>query len=89
MVTGPSAASARTDGARRFAIGICSGKFVSLRAQERVVATREEVERLPDHGRLDHGAARELPFERLAPEARRARPDPDVRRRRPLGLHPD
>ena len=30
MVTGPAAASARTDGARRFAVDDSDGKFVSL-----------------------------------------------------------
>ena len=64
-------------------------RLAQRRAEERVVAPRDEVQRLPHHRRLDDGAARELALERLAPEARRARPDADVRRRRPLRLHPD
>src|SRR5215213_1077115 len=57
--------------------------------KERVVARRDEAQRLPHHGGLEDGASRELALERLAPEARRARPDADVRRRRPLRLHSD
>ena len=64
-------------------------RLAERRAEERVVAPCDEVQRLPHHGRLDDGGARELALERLAPEARRARPDADVRRRRPLRLHPD
>jgi len=91
MVTGPAAASARIDGARRFAlrqlireIGLAQG-----RTQECVVTPRDEVQRLPHHGRLDDGGARKVALERLAPKARRPSPDADVGRRRPLRLHPN
>ncbi len=55
-------------------------RLTQRRAQERVVMPRDQVQRLPHHRRLDHGATRELALERLAPEARRARPDAEVRR---------
>jgi hypothetical protein len=47
------------------------------------------MERLPHHERLDDAPAHELALERRAPKADRPRPDPDVRRRGPLRLHPD
>jgi hypothetical protein len=47
------------------------------------------VKRLSHQVRLDDGAACELALERLAFEARRARPDADVGRLRRLRLHPD
>ena len=59
------------------------------RAEEPVVPQSDEMQRLPHHRRLDHRPTRELALERLAPEARRARPDADIRRRRPLRLHAD
>ena len=58
-------------------------------AEERVVTPRDEMKRLTNHRGLDHGATCELALERFAPEARRACPDADVRRRRPLRLHSD
>src|SRR5690242_13886029 len=59
------------------------------RAEQRIIVLRDEVQRLPHDGRLDDGAARELTLERVAFEARRACPDPDVRSGGPLRLHPD
>ena len=47
------------------------------------------MQRLSHHGRLDDRRVRELALERLAPEARRSRPDADVRGRRPLRLETD
>ena len=64
-------------------------RLAERRAQQRVVPSRDEVQRLPHHGRLDDLAARELPLERRAPEDRRPRPDPDIRCLRPLRLHPN
>jgi len=57
--------------------------------EQRVVGPRDEVQRLPHHRRLDDVPALELALQRAAPEAGRARPDADVRRRRPLRLQPD
>ena len=90
VVTGP-----RGERAHRRREALRDGRLVrevrlaERRPEERVVTPRDEVQRLPHHGRLDDGGARELALERLAPEARGARPDADVRRRRPLRLHPD
>ena len=58
-------------------------------AEQRVVVPADEVQRLPHHRCLHDRPAREQALERLAPETHRARPDPDVGRRRPLRLHPD
>jgi hypothetical protein len=63
-------------------------RLAERRTDEPVVAPCHQVQRLPHHGRSDDGGTHELTLERLAPEARRARPDPDVRRRRRLRLHP-
>ena len=50
------------------------------RAEEPVVPPGDEMQRLPHHRCLEDGAACELALERLPPEARRTRPDADVRR---------
>ena len=52
-----------------------------------IVATRDEVERVPHQRRLHDVAGEERALERLALEGRRARPDADIRRGRPLRLH--
>ncbi len=56
--------------------------------EDGVVAPRDEVQRPAHQRRLQHETAPDRALERLAPEAGGAAPDPDVRRRRPLGLHP-
>jgi hypothetical protein len=57
--------------------------------EERVVTFREEVQRLSHDVRLDDGDAGQVALERLAPEARRPRPDANVRGLWRLRLHPD
>src|SRR5215210_3413600 len=64
-------------------------RLAHRRAKKRVVVRRDEVQSLPHHGGLEDAASSELALERLAPEARRARPDADVRGRGPLRLHSD
>ena len=59
------------------------------RPDERIVAPRDEVQRLPHRGRPDDRGLPEQALERPAPEPRRARPDADVRSLRRLRLHPD
>ena len=67
-----------------------TGVRLALRcAYQRIVASRHEMQRLPHRRRLDDRRSSQLALERLAPKARRARPDADVRRRRPLRLHAD
>lgn len=64
-------------------------RLAHRRPEERVVTAGDEMQRLPHEGCFDDRGARELALERRPPEARRPRPDADVRRRRPLCLHAD
>ena len=67
---------------------VVPGRHVAERRPEhRIVARRHEVQRPAHHGRLDDVAAEDRALERLPLEAGHARPEPDVRRRRPLRLH--
>jgi hypothetical protein len=59
------------------------------RPDERIIAPRDEVQRRAHHRRPDDRGLPEQSLERPAPEARRARPDTDVRSLRRLRLHPD
>ncbi len=63
--------------------------LLERRVEERVVARRDEVERAAHHRRLQHVAAQHRALERRPAESVEPRPQPDVRRRRPLRLHPD
>ena len=64
-------------------------RLAHRRADKRIVARGDEMQRPSHHRRLHDRGPPEQALERLAPEARRPRPDADVRRRRPLRLHPD
>ena len=63
-------------------------RLAERRPQQRVVAHRDEVERPPHHRRFDESLTARARARAPAPEARRAGPDADVGRRRPLRLHP-
>ena len=63
-------------------------RLAERRSQDGVVAPGQQVQRLAHHSRFHHRSpAPELALERGGAEARRARPDPDVRGGWPLRLH--
>ena len=79
---------ARLQGVREVRVVVPRRHVAQRPPEHRVVARGDEMQRPAHHGRLHHLAAQDRALERIAREARHARPEPDVRRRRPLRLHP-